>query len=218
MSKFTSPQPKIKNYWLEKDIELDQDHRRNTDGTEFVWKLNGRVQIFEPLIRETAYFGVDLRRSVPPTSPLDEGEIVTRCIEGVYDQNMAESWLFIHLYNHAIHQANAIAILFETSCIREGLQLWRSLFEAYAICEFFAKNRCEHPQLPQDYVCHSLLRSWIRQKEDYNALCKEKGREPNYDESDISQMKSMFGLDPVSWMEPRSLPRIPLCCLCRSHS
>ena len=64
MSKFTSPQPRIKNYWLEKDIELD--HMRNTDGTEFVWKLNGRVQIFEPLIRETAYFGVDLRRSVPP--------------------------------------------------------------------------------------------------------------------------------------------------------
>ena len=106
-----------------------------------------------------------------------------------YGQEKSES-LFIH--GHVIRQANAIGILIETSCIQAGLQLWRSLFEAYVVCEFFADNRRGNPQLLLDYISHSLLRSSIRNKENYNKLCKEKGKVFHYDKSDIDNMKSIF--------------------------
>ena len=171
------------NYWLERSIELD-DQNLN-------WNRN-RIKIFESLIRETAYFFVDIERFMPNPSPFDEGKVIVQCIKGIYDQKKAKAWVYTHLYGHAVRQANAIGILIEKSCIRSGFQLWRSLFEAYAICDFLVNSCKDTPQVFQDYISHSLLRSGIRHKENYNNLLREKGKNLYYDESEISWMKEIF--------------------------
>lgn len=169
------------NYWL----------KRYIGERELNWDRN-RIETLESLIRETTYFVLDVGSFIPNPSLLDEGEVVDQCIKEIYDQEKAKSWIYMHLYGHAVRQANAIGILIEESCIQSGLQLWRSLFEAYVICEFFAIHCSESPQIFRDYISHSLLRSWIRSKENYNNICKEKGKEPCYDESEICYMKEIF--------------------------
>ena len=172
----------MNNYWLKRYLEIEG---------KLNWDRN-RVEILESLIRETSYFVVDLERLIPNPSPFNEGEVVAQCIKGTYDQEKAKSWVYMHLYGHAVRQANTIGILIEESCIQSGLQLWRSLFEAYVICEFLAIHCSENPQIFRDYISHSLLRSWIRSKENYNNICKEKGKESRYDESEICSMKEIF--------------------------
>lgn len=173
----------MKNYLLEKRIELDH---QNLD-----WNPN-RLRTLKSLIKETSYFFVNLERFEPNPSIFEEGRVINKCIEGIYDQKSAESWVFMHLYGHAVDQANAIGILIERSCMQAGRQLWRSLFEAYVICEFLTIHRSKNAQIFQDYLSHSLLRSWIRYKGNYNNLCKEKGKDPHYDESEICWMKEKF--------------------------
>ena len=174
----------MNNYWLKRYLEIEG---------KLNWDRN-RVETLESLIRETAYFVVEVECFTSNSSPslFDEGEAVNQCIKGTYDQEKAKSWVYIHLYRHAVRQANAIGILIEESCVQEGLQLWRSLFEAYVICEFLAIHCSENSQIFQDYISHSLLRSWIRSKEDYNNICKGKGKESHYDESEICSMKEIF--------------------------
>ena len=189
----------MKNYYLEKDLSRFQPPP--------AWKPDG-VKILERLIEQTTDFVVDIERSerfIP--SVMDEGTIVEQCIEGCYDEEKAKYWIFMHLYQHAVCQANAIGILIEKSFYRGVLQLWRTLFEAYVLCEWFAEHHRENPRLFQDYISHSLLRSWIRYMDNHNKLCKKKGRDAKYDESEIKVMKSMFknrfrSYRDYSWAEP----------------
>ncbi len=161
------------------------------DGKSLKWD-RARIEIFESLIRETSFFFAELERSMPNPSPFDEGEALGQCLNGSYDQQQAKSWIVVHLYGHAVRQANAIGILIEQSCIRAGLQLWRSLFEAHVICDFLVKSCKDTPQVYQDYISHSLLRFAIRHKENYNKLRREKRKQPYYDESEICSMIQQF--------------------------
>ena len=189
----------MKNYYLEKDLSRFQPPP--------AWTPD-RVKILERLIERTTDFVVDIERSgsfIP--SVMDEGTIAEQCVEGCFDEEKAKNWVFLHLYRHAVCQANAIGILIEKSSFRGVLQLWRSLFEAYTLCKWFAKNHGENPRLIQDYIGHSLLRSWITYMDNYNKLCKKKGRKIQYDESGIKIMRSMFedrfgSYSDYSWTKP----------------
>ena len=171
------------NYWLKRHIEIE--------GLNLEWNLD-REEMLKTLIKETSHLVVDLERLTPNPSPFDEGEAVVQCIEGTYDREKAKSWVCMHLYGHAVRQATAIGILIEESCVQAGFQLWRSLFEAHVICDFLVSSCQNTPQVFQDYISHSLLRSGIRHKTKYNELCKKKEKEPHYKESDIDYMKCLF--------------------------
>ena len=116
---------------------------------------------------------------------------VHQCLNETYDLQAAKSYVFMHLYTNASQQANAIGLLIEKS-YWAGWQLWRTLYEAYVVCEFLARFCSEHPQVFRDYISSTLLRSWIRQQESYNELCGRSGKEPHYAESVISHMKSTY--------------------------
>lgn len=189
MSKIGESPAQFRNYLLEKYIE--DENARYEDGSEFIWQYDKRMNIVEPLIRDTAEFGADISRLYKNPSSFDEGEVVLECIRGSYDAVKARSWIFSHLYKHAIDQANAVYILFSTSLASQGFQLWRSLYETYVICEFINIHR-SNGTLLQDYIGHTLLRSWIRTKERANALCKKNGEELKYDESQIAECKRLY--------------------------
>ena len=170
---------------------IENENAAYKDGSEFIWQYDYRMNIVEPLIRDTAAFGADIVRLSKNPSAFDEGEIVLECIRGSFDSSKAKTWIFSHLYKHAIDQANATYILFSTSHISQGFQLWRSLYETYVICEFINIHR-SNGNLLQDYIGHTLLRSWIRTKEGINALCKSNGEALKYDESKIAKCKRMY--------------------------
>ena len=156
MSKIGESPVSIRNYWLEKYIE--DENATYEDGTEFVWQYDHRIRIVEPLIRDTAHFGTDVARLSQEPSFVREGEAVLACIEGGYDIAKAKSWIFSHLYQHAIRQANAIYVLFLTSHVSQGFQLWRSLFEAHVICELLSSH-VSNMVLIQDYTRISQVSS-----------------------------------------------------------
>ena len=145
----------------------------------------------EPLIRDTAYFGLDVAKLSKNRSSFDEGDTVLKCIEGSYDIAEAKLWIFSHLYQHAIHQTNAIYVLFSTSHVSQGFQLWRSLFETHVMCEFL-HSHLSNSELILDYISHTLLRSWIRTKEDVNEYCGSNGLEMKYHESQIARCKDLY--------------------------
>ena len=174
----------MKNYWLERYMERDC---KKPD-----WKPD-RVKTLESLIQETAHFAVDLEKDlVRRPSPFQEGHILDQCIDETYDPQEAKSWVFLHLYTHAIHQANAIGILIEASCSETSWQLWRTLYESHAVCEFLVRFCNESPQVFRDYISNALLRFWIRKQKNYNELCKRSGKETHYDESTIFYAKSLY--------------------------
>ena len=189
MSKTGKSPAQIRNYLLERYIE--DENARYEDDSEFIWQYDKRMDIVEPLIRDTADFGVDIARLSKSPSAFDEGNLVRECIRGIYDAENARSWIFSHLYKHAIDQANAVYILFSTSHVSQGFQLWRSLYETYVICEFINIQR-SNGTLLQDYISHTLLRSWIRTKERINGLCKKNGEALKYDESQIAECKRLY--------------------------
>ena len=173
----------MKHYWLERHME------RSCQKPD--WKPH-RIQILEELIRETAYFNVDLGTGlVCRPSWFDEEELLHQCLNETYAIQAATSHVFMHLYTSANQQANAIGLLIEKSCWA-GWQLWRTLYECHAVCEFLARFCNEHPQVFRDYISHTLLSSWIRQRESYNELCKRSGKEPHYDELIIADMRSTY--------------------------
>ena len=187
----------MQNFCLSRHIELE-GRSLPSDGPD-------RMRLFESLLRETSYFLVDLERSSPAPSPFDEDKVAQQCLEGTYDHRRAQSLVYLHLYGHAVRQANAIGILMEESCVQEGIQLWRSLFEACVICEFLTKCHKGAPGIFQKYVGYNLLRSWIRHRRAYNELRKSKGEQAYYDESEICQWEAVlrcrFGRRPgnYSW-------------------
>lgn len=189
MSKIGKSPVRIRNYWLEKHIE--EENATGEDGTEFIWQYDHRMGIMEPLIRDTVYFGLDVAKLSKNRSSFDEGDIVLKCIEGSYDIAEAKMWIFSHLYQHAIHQANATYVLFSTSHVSQGFQLWRSLFETHVMCEFL-HSHLSNSELIRDYISHTLLRSWIRMKEGVNELCGSDGLEMKYHESQIAGCKEMY--------------------------
>ena len=189
MSRTDESPVRLANYSLEKWIE--DENRSYADGTEFVWQYDQRMKIVEPMIRDTARFGVDLIQQSKVPSSFDEGYIVLECIDGSYDIAKAKCWIFLDLYTNAIHQANAIYVLYSTSHISQGFQLWRSLFETHIICEFLSRNKI-NPQLLRDYISHTLLRSWIRMKKGVNSLCVDREEEPKYDMSQIAECKKIY--------------------------
>ena len=207
MGRYESRPPRMRNYKLEQDIELSTV--KNADGSELVWKFNDRVDICEPFITKSVDFAKDLRQIAETPSLFDEGEIVTQCLNHECKQETVKSWVFLHLYDHAVQQANAILFLLEASFIQPGLQLWRSLLEASAICEFIAKNQAQYPKMCQDYIVHTLLRMWIRHKKDYNTHWQRNRKEPYYNPAEISMMESDFEgtfggsyNDDYSWTRP----------------
>ena len=173
----------MENYWLKRHLDLASLRLR--------FDLR-RLKILEPLLRETAYFAVDLERTKRTPSWLDEKDILAACKEGTYDYEEAKCWVFLNLYGHAVRQANTIGLLIEQSCTQEGLQHWRSLFEAYVICEFLARECESRPQLLHDYIIHGLLSSWKRYAAGYNDLCKRRGKKPRYGQLEIDSMASEF--------------------------
>ena len=173
MSKIPEPPIAVRNYWLESHIE--NENGEQPDGADHVWQFDQRMAIVEPLIRETAKFGVDICNSRQRPSILSEGQVVLECVEGRYDASKARYWVFSHLYGHAICQANSIYALFSHFYVSQGFQLWRSIFEAHVICEFLSQH-LSNPILFQDYIAHTLLRSWIRTQEGMNAMCKKSGQ------------------------------------------
>lgn len=86
------------------------------EGKNLKWDRT-RIEIFESLIRGTALFFMEIERSISNPSVFDEGEALEQCLNGSFDQQQAKSWIVVHLYGHAIRQANAIGILLEQSCI-----------------------------------------------------------------------------------------------------
>lgn len=189
MSKIGHSPAQIRNYLLEKYIE--DENARYEDGSEFTWHYDNRMNIVEPLLRDSAEFGAEILRLPKNPSSLDEGEVVIECIRGSYDTVRARHWIFSHLYKHAVDQANATYILFSTSHVSQGFQLWRSLYETYVICEFINIHRSTEILL-QDYIGHTLLRSWIRTKESINALCRNNGKALKYHESQIAELKTLY--------------------------
>ena len=173
----------MENHLLARSLELD--------GKRVEWNRE-RIKIFDTFIKESAYFCAAIERLMPNPSPLDEGDIVAQCMKGTVAEENAKSMVYIHLYGHAVRQANAIGILIEESCVRAGFQLWRSLFEGHVICDFLVNSCNDTPQVYRDYISHSLLRSDIRHKEKYNKLRMKKGREPYYDESEICLMRQIY--------------------------
>ena len=172
----------MENYFLEKDLLRFKSPPP--------WKPD-RVKTLELLIEETTDFVFNIERcerSIP--SVMDEGTVVQQCIEGSYDEKRAKSWVFLHLYRHAVCQANAIGILIEKSAFRGVLPLWRSLFEACVLCVWFAERYSENPRLFQDYICHSLLRSWYMHLDKRNKMHMASDRETHIDASEIDAMKS----------------------------
>lgn len=188
MSRNAARKARIANYQREKEIETRNE--KNADGSEYVWRFNNRIEICEPFIRDSADFASVLGCLTKTPSPFDEGEVVLQCLDGDCNSNIVKSWIFNHLYNYVVQQANAIFVLIENSFIQNGLQLWRSLFEASVICEFLAENQEQYPNLCQDYITHSMFLMWIRHKKDYNTYWQKKGNEPYYDASVISKMES----------------------------
>ena len=178
----------MENYWLKRYIE--------TSTQRLAFNL-ARIKILEPLIRETAYFVVDLERIRQTPSWFQEEEILAECLEGTYDHDKAKSWIYLDLYGHAMRQANTIGLLIEQSCTQEGLQQWRSLFEAYVICEFLAPLSKRGPQILHDYIVHGLLSSSQRYTAEYNELCRRRGRKPRYEQSAVDSvectLKDRFG-------------------------
>ena len=189
MSKIGKSPVRIRNYWLEKHIE--EENATGEDGTELIWQYDHRMRIVEPLIRDTAYFGSDVAKLSKNHSLVGEGDTVLKCIEGSNDIAQAKLWIFSHLYQHAIHQANAIYVLFSTSHISQGFQLWRSLFETHVMCEFL-HSHLSNSELIQDYISHTLLRSWIRMKKGINELFESDGLEMKYHESQIARCKDSY--------------------------
>lgn len=189
MSKLGESPVRIRNYWLEKHIE--EENVTGKDGAVFIWQYDHRMKIVAPLIRDTAYFGTDVAKLSKKHSFLNEGDTVLECIRGSYDIAEAKLWIFSHLYQHAIHQANAIYILFSTSHVSQGFQLWRSLFETHVICEFL-HSHLSNSELIRDYISHTLLRSWIRMKEGVNKLCENDGVKFKYSESQIIRCKELY--------------------------
>ena len=189
MSKIGESPVSIRNYWLEKHIE--EENATSEDGTEFIWRYDNRIRIVESLIRDTAHYGRDVARLSQEPSFTSEGDAVLECIEGGYDIAKAKSWIFSHLYQHAIRQANAIYVLFLTSHFSQGFQLWRSLFEAHVICEFLSRH-ISNKVLIQDYISHTLLRSSFRMMERVNELCEHDGMELKYTESRITSLKDLY--------------------------
>ena len=173
----------MQNHYIRRHVEAE--------GGRYESNRQSRMGLVDTLLRETSYFLVDLERVSPPPSPFDEGKAVQQCLQGTYDNREAGSWVYLHLFGHAVRQANAIGLLMEESCVREGFQLWRSLFEAYVICEFL--NSCrEDPQIFRDYICCNLLRAWIQHRGRYNALLRARGKQPHYDELEIDKWKRVF--------------------------
>ena len=189
MSKIDKLPIVVANYLLEARIEREAAHY--ADGTDFIWRYDQRMKVVEPLIRETARFGVELIERARSPSLLDEGELVMDCLEGKYSHEQAASWAFSYLYEHAICQANATYVLFATSYVSSGFQLCRSLFETHVICEFLNKN-ISNSVLLQDYISHTLLLSWIRMKDDVNALCRRNGVKEKYDDRQITELKNLY--------------------------
>ena len=189
MSRVGASPVDLRNYSLERHIE--DETATYEDGTDFVWQFDRRMKIVEPLIRDSAHFGVDISKLLKVPSPLDEGEAVLDCIKGVYDIEEARSWVFSYLYQHAINQANATYVLFSTSHVSQGFQLWRSLFETHIICEFLNQH-ISNSGLFQDYISHSLLWSWIHMKKEVNALCRRGGAQQKYGESEISDCEKLY--------------------------
>ena len=189
MSKIDASPIVVGNYLLEARIERETAHY--ADGTDFVWRYDQRMKIVEPLIRETAKFGVELIERVRSPSLLDEDELVMGCLEGKYSYIQAASWAFTYLFEHAISQASATYALFATSFVSSGFQLWRSLFESHVICEFLNKN-LSNSILLQDFISHTLLLSWIRMKDDANALCRTNGTNDIYDSRQIIVLKELY--------------------------
>ena len=207
MGRFEARPPRMRNYKLEQDIELSTV--RNADGSELVWKFNDRVDICEPFIKQYVDFAKDLRQIAETPSLFDEGEVVSQCLNHKCKLETVKSWVFLHLFDHAVQQANAIFFLLEASFIQPGLQLWRSLLEASVICDFIAKNQAQNPKMCQDYLVHTLLRMWIRHKKDYNRHWQRKRKEPYYNPAEISMMESDFERtfgrsynDDYSWTRP----------------
>ena len=180
----------MKNYVSERYLE------RYTPPLE--WKPK-RLQILEKLIYQTSHFYVDLEKSTDIPNLLHEDQVVMECIEGSYSPQKAKFWVFIHLYGHAIEQANSIGMLLEGSFARTPYQLWRTLCETYVICKFLATCCKEQPQVFQDYISHTLLRFWIRKEENFNQLCRDRKYPPchYYDEDRAKHntriYKSKFG-------------------------
>lgn len=173
----------MENYWLKRHME------RSRQQTE--WKPH-RIQILEEFIKKAAYFSVDLEKDLAcHPSWFAEEEILYQCLNDAYDIEAAKSHVFMHLYTNASQQANAIGLLIWESH-QAAWQLWRTLYEAYVVCEFLARYCGEYPQVFRDYISGTLLRSWIRHRESYNRLAGRSGRKPHYDESVISQMKSVY--------------------------
>ena len=187
--KISEPPIEVRNYWLEGHIEKETG--KSVDGTDDVWQFDQRMKIVEPLIRETAEFGVEICDPERRPSILSEGEVALECIEGRYDLLDARYWVFSHLYGHAICQANSIYSLFSHSYVSQGFQLWRSLFEAHVICEFLSRH-LSNSILFQDYIAHTLLRSWIRTQKGANAICKKNGQQPRYDISEIAKCEKLY--------------------------
>ncbi len=181
---------KIRNFRLEKEIK--QSTVKDADGSELVWKFNDRIDICEPFMRQSVDFAMDLKHSAGIPSLFDEGEIVSQCINHECKPETVKSWIFLYLFDHAVQQANAILFLHEASFIQSGIQLWRSLLEASVICEFIAKNQAQYPNLCQDYIVHTLLRMWIRHKNDYNRHWQKTEKEPYYDPAEICMMEADF--------------------------
>lgn len=189
MSKIGKCPVSMRNYWIERSIQ--DENATYDDHTEFVWQYDQRMKIVEPLIRDTACFAADVSKLCQRPSLMSEGAAVRECIEGVYDVGKARSWIFSYLYQQETCQANAVYILFSSSHISQGFQLWRTLFETYVICDFL-RIRASNSVLLLDYISHTLLRSWIRMKEGVNSLCQNDGVELKYEKSQIDSCKDLY--------------------------
>ena len=206
MGVYKARPPKMSNYKIA--LEIERDTTRNADGSDVVWEHNNRIDLCEPFISKTVEFAADLRPFVRTPSIFDEGKLVTQCLDYECKPETVKPWIFLHLFDHAVQQANAILYLFEASFIQSSLQLWRSLLEASVICDFIAKKQAKHPKLCQDYITHTLLRMWIRHKRDYNRYWQKKEKEPYYDTAEISRMEAAFkdrfcsSFDDYSWTIP----------------
>ena len=188
----------MKNYMIEKDLASQTPPLK--------WKPE-RLHVLEELIKETVDFGLALRKEFRLPSLLDYGNEIKECIQGTYDLQKAKSWVFLHLYRHACNQANAIGILIEASCVPTPYQLWRTLYEAYVVCEFLASFCKENSQIFRDYIVHDFLRSWIRWQESVNKAYKDQGKDPYYPEGEVQSnhqiyKASLSSFAPYIWAKP----------------
>jgi len=188
MSKIAENPVKAANYCLEKWIE--DENATYEDASEYVWQYDQRMKILEPLIRDTARFSVELLDYLNIPSSFDEGDVVLECIRGTYDAEQAKCWIYSHFHKHAAVQANAIYVLFSTSFYSQGFQLWRSLFETHIVCEFLCKH-VSNVTLFQDYIAHTLLRSWLRIYKDANTWSKKIGTGPKYSQEQIDKLNEI---------------------------